>query len=137
MTNSHRTTTFTEGEMIMNWIRFSFSKTYQRQCRPRAGKICMRIAQGEAGSSVRIIRAPICVFMTHPLMFLQRHDGQCIKVKWRRKNILAATRWTRLMFWSLFRSDCGRAKKIHENFLSFFAKLPGLTRISWRKVCRR
>lgn len=95
----------------------------------------MRIAQDEAASSVRIIRAPICVFMTHPLMFLQRHDGQCIKVKWGRKNILAATRWTRLMFWSLFRSDCGRAKKIHENFLSFFRQAATVdTNFLWKSL---
>lgn len=61
-------------------------------------KICMRSAQDEAVFSVRFIKAPICVFMTHPLMFAHRHDGQCIKVKWRRKNILAATHRTRLMF---------------------------------------
>lgn len=63
----------------------------------------MRSAQDEAVFSVRFIKAPICVFMTHPLMFAHRHDGQCIKVKCGRKNILAATHRTRLMFGAFFR----------------------------------
>lgn len=52
-----------------------------------------------------------------------------------KKNILAATRWTRLMFWSLFRSDCGRAKEIHENFLSFFRQAATLdTNFLWKSL---